>query len=31
MRVDRDSLIDAVLGEGRGDLDLSGATVESGW
>jgi len=31
MRVDRASLIAAVLGEGRDDLDLSGATVKSGW
>jgi len=31
MSVDRTSLIAAVIGEGRGDLDLSGATVMSGW
>jgi aminoglycoside phosphotransferase (APT) family kinase protein len=31
MDVDRESLIRAVVGEGRGELDLSGATVESGW
>jgi len=31
MRAERDFLIEAVVREGRADVDLSGATVRSGW